>query len=104
MSVFVEAHPMVLCARSSRVQASVSTTSNYPGNNMHHGTIPRPVTRSDSFGLHHFRCSIEDSFKQRFMNSINQAEIPIFTEDLRNMILAAETDEDVDAVIQALKK
>ena len=38
------------------------------------------------------------------MDSINRADVQIFTEDLRNMILSAETDEDVDAVIQALKK
>lgn len=48
--------------------------------------------------------AIEDGFKQRFMDSINRADVQIFTEDLRNMILSAETDEDVDAVIQALRK
>jgi len=48
--------------------------------------------------------SILDGFKKRFLESINKSDSPIFTEDLRNMIMSADTDEEIDAVIQALKK
>ena len=45
-----------------------------------------------------------DGFKKRFLQSIDQSDSPIFTEDLRNMIMSANTDEEIHAVIQALRK
>ena len=45
-----------------------------------------------------------DSFKKRFIESANSSTGQIFTEDLRNMIMAASNDQEIDAVIQALRK
>lgn len=45
-----------------------------------------------------------DVFKKRFLDSIGQADSQVFTEDLRNMIMSANSDQEIDAVIQALKK
>lgn len=45
-----------------------------------------------------------DGFKKRFLDSIGQSNSQIFTEDLRNMIMSANSDQEVDAVIQAVKK
>lgn len=45
-----------------------------------------------------------DSFKKRFLESVNKSDMQVFTEDLRNMILSAESDDEITAVIQALKK
>ena len=47
---------------------------------------------------------ILDGFKKRFLESINKSDTQIFTEDLRNMIMIADNDEEINAVIQALKK
>jgi hypothetical protein len=47
---------------------------------------------------------ILDDFKKRFLDSINKTDSQIFTEDLRNMIMSANNDEEINAVIQALKK
>ncbi len=48
--------------------------------------------------------SHSDAFKKRFLDSISQSNSQIFTEDLRNMIMSANNDQEIDAVIQALKK
>ena len=48
--------------------------------------------------------SILDAFKKRFIDSIAEPNSQIFTEDLRNMIMSANSDQEIDAVIQALKK
>jgi hypothetical protein len=45
-----------------------------------------------------------DGFKKRFLESIQQSDSQIFTEDLRNMIMSADNDEEINAVVQALKK
>lgn len=45
-----------------------------------------------------------DGFKRRFLQSIDQSDLQIFTDDLKNMILSANTDEEIDGVIQALRK
>jgi len=45
-----------------------------------------------------------DGFKKRFLDSIGQSNSQIFTEDLRNMIMSANNDQEIDAVIQALKR
>ena len=45
-----------------------------------------------------------DGFKKRFLDSVGQADSQVFTEDLRNMIMSANTDQEIDAIIQALKK
>jgi uncharacterized membrane protein affecting hemolysin expression len=55
----------------------------------------------DSFS-HFF--SRSDVFKKRFLDSLGQSNSQIFTEDLRNMIMSANNDQEIDAVIQALKK
>ena len=51
--------------------------------------------------LHFFHL---DVFKKRFLDSIGQSDSQILTEDLRNMIMSANNDQEIDAVIQALKK
>jgi hypothetical protein len=45
-----------------------------------------------------------DGFKKRFTDTLGQADAPVLTEDLRNMIMTAESDQDINTVIQALKK
>ncbi len=45
-----------------------------------------------------------DAFKKRFLDSVNKSDLQIFTEDLRNMIMSADSDEEINAVIQALRK
>lgn len=45
-----------------------------------------------------------DVFKKRFLDSIDQSGSQILTEDLRNMIMSANSDQEINAVIQALKK
>ncbi len=57
----------------------------------------------------HYQCifsffSRSDVFKKRFLDSLGQSNSQIFTEDLRNMIMSANNDQEIDAVIQALKK
>lgn len=47
---------------------------------------------------------ILDAFKKRFMESIGESNSQIFTEDLRNMIMSANSDQEIDTVIKALKK
>ncbi|CAF0926849.1 unnamed protein product, partial [Didymodactylos carnosus] len=74
----------------------------------------RTVFTSAGIGVDNFKHSREthvayyapsiEGFKKRFMESIQNPEAKIFTEDLRNMVLAASTDDEIDAVIQALRK
>ncbi|CAF4754376.1 unnamed protein product [Rotaria sp. Silwood1] len=74
----------------------------------------RTIFSSSSIGLDNFKLAREqyvsrhapsiDSFKKRFLDSVNKPDAQIFTEDLRNMIMSADSDEEVNAVIQALKK
>ena len=45
-----------------------------------------------------------DGFKKRFLESVQQSDSQIFTEDLKNMIMSADSDEEINGVIQALKK
>lgn len=45
-----------------------------------------------------------DVFKKRFLESVGQSDSQVFAEDLRNMIMTASSDQEIDAVIQALKK
>ncbi len=45
-----------------------------------------------------------DVFKKRFLDSAGQTDSQVFAEDLRNMIMSANNDQEIDAVIQALKK
>ncbi len=53
------------------------------------------------FGISFFTL---DGFKKRFLDSVNKSDLQIFTEDLRNMIMSADSDEEINAVIQALRK
>ncbi|CAF1278704.1 unnamed protein product [Adineta steineri] len=74
----------------------------------------RTIFSSTGLGLENFKLAREqhisrhapslDGFKKRFLDSINKSDSQIFTEDLRNMIMSADTDEEIDGVIQALKK
>ncbi|CAF1094054.1 unnamed protein product [Rotaria magnacalcarata] len=74
----------------------------------------RTIFSSSAIGLDNFKLAREqhasrhapsiDGFKKRFLDSINKPDSQIFTEDLRNMIMSANSDEEVDAVIQALRK
>ncbi len=57
-----------------------------------------------SFIFFFYNISNLDVFKKRFLDTIGQSNSQIFTEDLRNMIMSANNDQEVDAVIQALKK
>ena len=50
-----------------------------------------------------FFSSVE-SFKKSFLESVQKADKQIFKEDLRSMILAAQTDEDISGIVEALKK
>jgi hypothetical protein len=45
-----------------------------------------------------------DGFKKHFLESIHQSDSQIFTEDLRSMIMSADSDEEINAVVQALRK
>jgi len=45
-----------------------------------------------------------DVFKKRFLESVGQSNSQVFAEDLRNMIMSASNDQEIEAVIQALKK
>ena len=45
-----------------------------------------------------------EGFKKRFLESIRQENAQIYTGDLRNMILAANSDEEIQGVIEGLKK
>ncbi|CAF1239079.1 unnamed protein product [Adineta ricciae] len=74
----------------------------------------RTVFSSSGIGIDSFKLAREqyvsrhapssDSFKKRFIESANSSNGQIFTEDLRNMIMAASNDQEIDAVIQALRK
>ncbi|CAF4303386.1 unnamed protein product [Rotaria socialis] len=74
----------------------------------------RTLFSSSAIGLDNFKLAREqhasrhapsiDGFKKRFFDSITKPDSQIFTEDLRNMIMSANSDEEVDAVIQALRK
>lgn len=80
-----------------------------------HSYVPiRTVFSSSGIGVDNFKLAREqhltnhaqsmNSFKKRFLESIQNSNAQIFTEDLRNMIMSADTDQDIDAVISALKK
>ncbi|CAF3487500.1 unnamed protein product [Adineta steineri] len=86
-------------------------------NRASHGNIHmqiRTLFSSSGIGIDNFKLSREqhatrfapslDVFKKRFLDSIGQKDSQIFTEDLRNMIMSANTDPEIDSVIQALKK
>ncbi|CAF1536368.1 unnamed protein product, partial [Adineta steineri] len=86
-------------------------------NRASHGNIYmqiRTLFSSSGIGIDNFKLSREqhatrfapslDVFKKRFLDSIGQKDSQIFTEDLRNMIMSANTDPEIDSVIQALKK
>lgn len=45
-----------------------------------------------------------NAFKKNFLDSIEKPDSQIFTDDLRNMIISADNDEEINGVIQALKK
>ena len=45
-----------------------------------------------------------ESFKKRFLESVKGDKAQIYTEDLRNMILAASTDEEIHGVVEGLRK
>lgn len=45
-----------------------------------------------------------DAFKKRFVASIAESNAQVFTEDLRNMIMSATNDQEIDTVIQGLRK
>ncbi|CAF0894658.1 unnamed protein product [Rotaria sordida] len=74
----------------------------------------RTVFSSAGIGIDNFKFSRDqhtaryapslDAFKKRFVDSITQTNSQIFTEDLRNMIMSANNDQEIDTVIQALKK
>jgi len=74
----------------------------------------RTLFSSSGIGIDAFKNSREqhasryapslDVFKKRFLDSVDQADSQIFTEDLRNMIMSANTDQEITTVIQALKK
>ncbi|CAF3572567.1 unnamed protein product, partial [Rotaria sordida] len=74
----------------------------------------RTIFSSSAIGLDNFKLAREqyvshhspsiDGFKKRFLDSVNKPDAQIFTEDLRNMIMSADSDEEIDAVIQALRK
>ncbi|CAF1328220.1 unnamed protein product [Rotaria magnacalcarata] len=74
----------------------------------------RTVFSSSGIGIDNFKSSRDqhvarfapslDAFKKRFVDSIEQSNSQIFTEDLRNMIMSAENDTEIETVIQALKK
>ncbi|CAF1168246.1 unnamed protein product [Rotaria sordida] len=74
----------------------------------------RTIFSSSTIGLDNFKLAREqyvshhspsiDGFKKRFLDSVNKPDAQIFTEDLRNMIMSADSDEEIDAVIQALRK
>ncbi|CAF2463636.1 unnamed protein product [Rotaria sp. Silwood2] len=74
----------------------------------------RTVFSNSAIGLDNFQLAREQhvsrhaqsivSFKKRFLDSVNKPDAQIFTEDLRNMIMSADSDEEIDAVIEALKK
>jgi hypothetical protein len=74
----------------------------------------RTIFSSSGIGIDGFKASREqhatryapslDGFKKRFLESAGQSNSQIFTEDLRNMIMSATNDQEIDAVIQALKK
>jgi len=80
-----------------------------------HSYVPaRTIFSSSGIGIDNFKLAREQhlanhaqsmsSFKKRFLESIENSNAQIFTEDLRNMIMSAETDQDINAVITALKK
>ncbi|CAF1149546.1 unnamed protein product [Adineta ricciae] len=74
----------------------------------------RTIFSSSGIGIDSFKSSREqhasryapslDGFKKRFLESIGQADSQVFTEDLRNMIMTANNDDEINGVIQALKK
>ncbi|CAF2745192.1 unnamed protein product [Rotaria sp. Silwood2] len=74
----------------------------------------RTIFSTSGIGIDNFKLSRDqhtaryapslDAFKKRFVDSIEQTNSQIFTEDLRNMIMSAENDQEIDTVIQALKK
>ncbi|CAF4777314.1 unnamed protein product [Rotaria sp. Silwood1] len=74
----------------------------------------RTVFSSSGIGIDNFKLSRDqhasryapslDAFKKRFVDSIEEPNSQIFTEDLRNMIMSADNDQEIDIVIQALKK
>lgn len=53
---------------------------------------------------HHRFVTFSDVFKKRFLDSLGQSNSQVLTDDLRNMIMSASNDQEVDAIIQALKK
>ncbi|CAF0751400.1 unnamed protein product [Didymodactylos carnosus] len=74
----------------------------------------RTIFTSAGIGIDNFKQSREkhatsyapsiEEFKKHFIKSIQNPEAKIFTEDLRNMIMSAGTDDEIDAVVQALRK
>jgi hypothetical protein len=74
----------------------------------------RTIFSSSGIGMDSFKYSREqhvtryaqslDVFKKRFLDSLGQKDSQVFSEDLRNMIMSANNDQEIDTVIQALKK
>lgn len=93
-----------------RVALTAINRSYYGAVHMH----VRTIFSSSGIGIDNFKYARDqhatryapslDVFKKRFLESVGQSNSQVFAEDLRNMIMSASNDQEIDAVIQALKK